>query len=220
MTMRPNVGALLVLLALCSATMRAQGTGAAVPVPQSEETDNNTWSFALAGYGYIIPDEQGYFSPTFRADRNWVHLEARYNYEDRKTGSMWLGYNLSFGEKLVFEATPMVGGIFGNTTGVAPGYLFTLSYKKISLYSEGEFVFDTKNSDSNFFYNWNEFAYSPTDWVRFGLASQRTRAYQTPLDVQRGFFAGFTYKRVDFTTYIFNVGWTDPTVVLAMGFKF
>ena len=63
----------------------------------------------------------------------------------------------------MLDATPMVGGIFGNTTGVAPGYLFTLSYKKISLYSEGEFVFDTKNSGGNFFYNWNELAYSPTD---------------------------------------------------------
>ena len=127
---------------------------------------------------------------------------------------------MSFGEKVVLDATPMVGGIFGNTTGVAPGYLFTLSYKKVSLYSEGEFVFDTKNSGGNFFYNWNELTYSPTDWVRFGLASQRTRAYQTPLDVQRGFFAGFSYKVLDFTTYVFNAGWTDPTVVLAIGFKF
>jgi len=25
---------------------------------------------------------------------------------------------------------------------------------------------------------------------------------------------------VDFTTYVFNAGWADPTVVLAMGFKF
>jgi len=127
---------------------------------------------------------------------------------------------LSFGEKLVVEATPMVGGVFGNTTGVAPGYLFTLSYKKISLYSEGEFVFDTKNSDSNFFYSWNELTYSPTDWLRAGLASQRTRVYQTPLDVQRGFLHGFSSTRLDFTTYVFNVGWTNPTVVLAIGFKF
>jgi hypothetical protein len=200
--------------------MWAQGTGTVVPVKQAEETDRNTWSFAAVGYGYIIPDDQSYFSSTFRADRDWVHLEARYNYEDRKTGSVWLGYNVSFGEKLILDATPMVGGIFGKKTGVAPGYLFTLSYKKISLYSEGEFVFDTKNSGGNFFYNWNELTYSPTDWVRFGLASQRTRAYQTPLNVQRGFFAGFSYKRVDFTTYIFNTGWTDPTVVLAAGFKF
>jgi len=212
--------ALLVSVGLMAGTMLAQGTGGAVAPDQAETVDKSTWSFAVAGYGYIIPDDQSYFSPTFRADRDWVHLEARYNYEDRKTGSLWFGYNLSFGEKLVLDVTPMVGGVFGNTTGVAPGYLFTLSYKKISLYSEGEFVIDMKNSGSNFFYNWNELTYSPTDWLRAGLASQRTRAYQTPLDVQRGFFAGVTYKKVDFTTYVFNVGWTDPTVVLALGYKF
>jgi len=219
MTIKSNL-ALLIFLVLVAAQMYAQGTGTAAPAQPTKEADSNTWSFAAAGYGYIIPTDQSYFSPTFRADRKWVHLEARYNYEDRETGSVWLGYNVSFGEKLVFDATPMVGGIFGNTTGVAPGYLFTLSYNKMSLYSEGEFVIDTKNSGGNFLYNWNELTYSATDWLRVGLASQRTRAYQTPLDVQRGVFAGFTYKRVDFTTYIFNAGWTDPTVLLAMGFKF
>lgn len=212
--------ALLAFLAVSAAQMCSQGTGTIVPAPLDREADRNAWSCSAAMYGYVIPDDQSYFSATFRADRNWAHLEARYNYEDRKTGSVWLGYNLSFGEKLVLDATPMVGGIFGNTTGVAPGYLFTLSYKKISLYSEGEFVFDSKNSGRNFFYNWSELTYSPTDWFRAGLVSQRTRAYQTPLDVQRGLFAGFSYGKVDFTTYVFNVGWTDPTVVLAMGFKF
>lgn len=219
MTIRSSL-LLLTFFALCSATMRAQGTGTVVPAQPTAQADTNTWSFAAAGYGYIIPDNQSYFSPTFRADHNRLHLEARYNYEDRKTGSLWLGYNVSFGEKVVLDATPMVGGIFGNTTGVAPGYLLTLSYKKISLYSEGEFVFDTKNAGGNFFYSWNELTYSPTDWFRAGLASQRTRAYQTPLDVQRGVFAGISHKKMDLSTYVFNVGWTDPTIVLAVGFKF
>jgi hypothetical protein len=211
---------LLTILILLGARGFAQGTGAAVPPEEGEDAANDAWSFSLAGYGYIIPDDQSYFSPTFRADHKWLHLEARYNYEDRETGSLWLGYNFSVGEKVVLDVTPMVGGVFGNTTGVAPGYLFTLSYKKVSLYSEGEFVVDTKHSASNFFYNWNELTYSPIDWLRVGLVSQRTRVYQTPLDVQRGFFAGVSHKRIDFTTYVFNAGWTDPTVVLAVGFKF
>jgi len=212
--------ALLAFVAFSAAQMYAQGTGTVVPPDQPEEANANTWSFAAAAYGYLVPDDQSYFSGTFRADKNWAHIEARYNYEDHKTGSVWLGYNFTFGEKLVLDATPMVGGVFGNTTGVAPGYLVTLTYKKISLYSEGEFVFDTKNVDSNFFYNWNELTYSPTDWFRAGLASQKTRLYQTPLDVQRGFFAGVTYRRLDFTTYVFNVGWTSPTVLLGLGFSF
>ena len=217
---RKSTLALLAFLALSTAQMWAQGTGTVVPPPLEQEANRNAWSFAAATYGYLVPNDESYFSATFRADRNWAHLEARYNYEGLKTGSVWFGYNLSFGEKLVLAATPMVGGVFGNTVGVAPGYLVTLSYKKFSLYSEGEFVFDSKNADSNFFYNWNELTYSPTEWFRAGLASQKTRAYQTPLDVQRGFFAGFTYRRLDFSTYVFNVGWTKPTILLGLGFTF
>ena len=37
---------------------------------------------------------------------------------------------------------------------------------------------------------------------------------------QRGLLVGVSHRRVDFTIYIFNAGWTDPTVVLALGFKF
>ena len=37
----------------------------------------------------------------------------------------------------------MIGGVFGDTTGVAPGYKGSLSWWKLELYSEGEYVFDT-----------------------------------------------------------------------------
>ena len=52
--------------------------------------------------------------PTFTADRDWLHLEARYNYEALDTGSAWVGYNFSGGETLAWEFTPMIGGVFGD----------------------------------------------------------------------------------------------------------
>ena len=94
----------------------------------------------------------------------------------------------------------MVGGVFGNLNGVAPGYLLTLSYKQIQLYSQGEYVFDTQNRGGSYFYCWNQITYSPLKWLEVGLVSQRTRVYQRNLDVQRGVLISFTYKRVNFTT--------------------
>ena len=44
----------------------------------------------------------------------------------------------------------------------------------------------------------------------------RAKAYHTELDIQRGLLIGVSHKRIDFTTYVFNVGWTDPTVVLSL----
>jgi hypothetical protein len=186
----------------------------------TEETGDKAWSFSLSAATYIVPDDQEYVQPTFTADRGWLHLEARYDYESLETGSAWVGYNFSGGKQLEWEFTPMLGGVFGNTTGIAPGYKGSVSWWKLTLYSEGEFVFDTGNAEENFFYAWSELSVSPVDWFRVGLVGQRTRAYQTPVDIQRGILVGFTYKKVDFTTYVFNLDEGKPTWVFSVGVSF
>ena len=178
------------------------------------------WDFYASVYGYLVPESRDYVNPNFTADHGALHLEARYNYEALETGSVWVGYNLNFGEKLTFEIAPMLGGVFGDLTGIAPGYSLLLSYSRFALSSQSEYFFDPGNSSENFFYTWSELTYSPWDWLRAGMVVQRTKAYKSDLDIQRGFLVGVTYKRVDFTTHVFNLGWTDPTVVLAMGFTF
>jgi len=81
-------------------------------------------------------------------------------------------------------------------------------------------VVDVEDSDNNFFYNWAQLGYSATDWLQLGLASQRTRAYHTGLDVQRGVFAAFTWKKWTLSVYVFNPGWETPTVVSSLAFAF
>jgi hypothetical protein len=114
----------------------------------------------------------------------------------------------------------MLGGVFGETTGIAPGYAGTLSWWKLELYSEGEYLFDTDNSSQSYFYNWSELSLAPVEWFRFGLATQRTRAYHTDREIQRGFLVGLSYKQLTFTTYVFNPDESRPTVVLAVGVSF
>ncbi|MFY9844255.1 MAG: hypothetical protein WA718_23155 [Terriglobales bacterium] len=186
----------------------------------SSKATPSPWAFVFTTSGYIVPGGQSYVSPDFTADRGWLHLEARYNYEALETGSLWIGYDFRAGKKLVLDLTPMVGAVFGNLNGVAPGYLLTLTYKKVQLYSSGEYAFDVPNHAGSFFYSWNQLTYSPLKWLQVGLVSQRTRAYHTSLDVQRGVLAGFTYKKVTFATNVFNFGWTTPTEVLSLGLNF
>jgi len=189
--------------------------------PDSSGTSaSNSWSFSLTVDGYVVPHAEFFVSPTAAADQGWLHLEARYNYENLQTGSIWVGRNFSVGHRLVFEATPMIGGIFGNTTGMAPGYEVSLSYKRLELSSSGEYVFDTKNRNGSFFYSWPQLTYSPLDWLHTGLAAQRTKVYHTSLDTQRGLLVGFSHKKVRFTTYIFNPVWSDPTVVFELDWSF
>jgi hypothetical protein len=187
---------------------------------ESDATSPEPWSFSFNLSGYIVPDDQSYASPTFSADKQHLHFGARYNYEDRETGSLWAGYNFEIGKKVVLQATPMIGGVFGRTTGIAPGYLASLSWRKTELSTEGEFVFDTRDSVGSFFYSWMELSYSPLQWWRAGIVAQRTKAYHTGLDIQRGILVGFSHRGVDFTTYVFNAGWTTPTVVQSVAYSF
>jgi hypothetical protein len=111
--------------------------------PSADDADANQWEFSLATSGYLVPDDQSYGSPIFAADHQWLHLEARYNEEYLHTGSLWAGYNFSVGHKLVFDASPMFGVVFGSTTGVAPGYELSLTYKRVELSAQGEYIFNT-----------------------------------------------------------------------------
>jgi len=207
--------ALASILALASAHVSAQESGQAATVSEAPG-----WEFEASVYGYFPPDDVHYGQPTIAADRGALHLEGRYNYEGLRTGSVWIGCNLGAGEALRLDVTLMAGGVFGNTRGFAPGYKLTLSYGKFELYSEGEYVIDMRDVDGDFFYNWAQLGYSPLDWLTVGLASQRTRVYETGLDVQRGLFVGVTYKSVSLTTYVFNPGWETPTVVAALAVRF
>ena len=198
--------------------LHAQATAA--PSDPSAQPAPTEWSFSASAYTYVVPESENYVQPTVTADRDWLHLEARFNYEDRDTGSAWFGYNFSAGTNVTLEFTPIVGVAFGNTTGIAPGYKGTLQWRALDLYSETEYVFDAEESGDSFLYTWSEVAVSPIDWLRFGFVVQRTKVYQTEFDIQRGLFANFTYGRANFGAYFFGSGESHPTVVFSLGANF
>ena len=207
------------MVVLLSGQVLGQETAASAAA-KSPDAAKNPWAFNLTTDGYIVPNGQSYVNPVFSANRNWLHLEARYNSENLHTGSLWAGYNFAAGKKLVLNVTPMIGGVFGRTTGIAPGCEASLTYKKIELSISNEYVFDTTHKSGSFYYSWLELTYSPLNWFRVGLVAEHTKAFHTGLDVQRGFLVGVSHKKLEFTTYIFNAGFTDPTVVLEVGVSF
>jgi len=167
-------------------------------------------------YGYFPPESADYLQPTLTADRDWVHLEVRYNYEALETGSAWFGYNLAGGDGLKWEFTPLFAGIFGKVSGVAPGYEGSLSWRGLELYSEGEFVVDTSDASTSYFYSWSELSLSVLERWRVGLVTQHTRVYQTDREIQRGLLVGLSFGRGELTGYVFNPDDSKPAVVIAL----
>lgn len=186
----------------------------AVALAQEKDSlGEKVWSFNPDVNLYFIPDDF-FVLPVFKADRKWLHLEARYNYEDRETFSGWVGYNFTGGKKLEFTITPMIGGAIGLTQGITTGLEMTWTLGKFELYTESEYLIDPQNTENNFFYNWSDLSYSPTDWLWVGISGQRTKVYETDLDIQRGILVGAGFKSWEVTTYVYNLGWEDPFVLL------
>jgi hypothetical protein len=198
----------------------------AVVLPQEAPTPaasaapaDRAWSGGLESYLYL-PEDDAFLMPILRADRGSMHLEGRYQYEDRETASLWLGFTLEAGKSLHLEATPMAGVVFGRTNGFAPGLELTLSWRSLELYGESEYVFDLEGQEGDYFYNWSELSWQVRPWLALGLSTQRTRLYQTELTIERGLFVAVTRGPVTLKAYGFDLDGEAPFAILALGVDF
>lgn len=181
-------------------------------------SDDSQWNFSAETDLYFT--DPFIFLPIFIAGKGNLHLEARYNYEDMKTASAWIGYNIFGGDEFEYFITPMFGGAFGRTNGIAPGLEFTFAFIEFELYSESEYLFDFESSENNFFYNWTDLTYSPLDWFWFGISGQLTKVYETELETDRGLILGFEYQNFEFTGYFYNISTDDFFVMLSLSTDF
>ena len=224
--MRPHAAlATIAGLAVCHSLGATENSAA---LQDDTERSKIEWEFSLSTFTYLAQHERDYANPNFSAEYGRLHLEARYNYEALKTGSVWIGYNFprfTIAKDLKVNATPMLGGVFGDITGVAPGYSIEASYKIIKASTQGEYFFDAKNNSNDFFYSWSEFSASlpKADCVRAGLVVERTQASGNS-EVRRGPLVGFNHKckdkDVDLTIYWLAPGSREATFVFAVTVEF
>ncbi|MBL7940086.1 MAG: hypothetical protein JNL43_12060 [Flavobacteriales bacterium] len=191
----------------------AQDTMAVVTV---QDTDR-TWYVEPSLLGILYRDTIALWNPALTIDRGYLHLEARYQWEDWRTASLWAGYNMSFGGAVQVDVAPMIGGVFGNIHGVAPGCLLEVAWKRLSFYSSSEQFIDVEDSTAGFTYTWNELAVD-LDHLLVGIVAQRTRTFESPLDLQRGLLLMREQGAFTFGMYLFNIGWTDPTVAFTLSY--
>lgn len=186
---------------------------------QAQDTSSSSeWSLAIETDLYFT--DPFILLPIITADKSNLHIEARYNYEDLKTFSGWVGYNFYGGEDFEYFITTMVGGAVGRTNGIAPGLELTFNLYGFEFYNESEYLFDFESNENNFFYSWTDLTYSPLDWLWFGLSGQRTRLYKTDVEIDRGLILGASYKNLQFTSYFYNLFTDDVFFMLSIAADF
>jgi hypothetical protein len=171
-------------------------------------------------YGWVVPEQDDFVMADAWLDVRQLHLEARYNYEGLHSGSLFVGANASAGDKLAIAATGMVGAVFGDTEGIAPGFRITVTWWKLDLSTEDEIVIDPSHVEDSFFYGWSELGVSPWSWLRVGLVAQRLRVLRTELKFDRGLLASVSVGKLTATVYELDAPWTTPTWVFALAARF
>jgi hypothetical protein len=183
----------------------------ALLLPAAATAEEKDWSVSASIAVYAIQNAPDYLQPTLAVDSGRLHLEARYNYEDYDTGSLFLGWNFrTAGTNPGVRIAPIAGVVLGQTNGIAPGVLIDLTLGPLDFHSESEFV--ATFSSSSFFYSWSELG-ARLGVVRAGLSVQRTKVVSTPGVVAVGPFLGVSFWKADATLYFFDPFSSDRFLV-------
>ena len=194
---------------------------AAVAAPSAFAAgDAEGWQFGITAFPTIVRGGENYTSAIAMADRGSLHLEARVNYESIGARSAFVGWTFSGGETVTWELTPLAGGAWGDTRAFVPGLEASVAWRSFDIYVEAEYVRDSGERDDSYFYAWTELGYRPLEWLRLGIAGQRTRAYDNERDIQRGPFVQFTWRRLTIGGYWFNPGSSEQVFVGSFGATF
>jgi hypothetical protein len=185
-----------------------------------EESTEPSWEFEVTASPTFVRDGDDFTSATATADHGPLHLEARYNYESVGARSAFVGWTFSGGEETTWELTPIVGGAWGTTQAFVPGLEATVTHGRFDLYVEAEYVIDSHDNSSSYLYSWNELGFRPVEWLRLGIAGQRTRIYGGERNIQRGPFVDFTIGKFTIAGYWFNPGSREQVIVTTIGATF
>ncbi|HUL57793.1 MAG TPA: hypothetical protein VLU43_00880 [Anaeromyxobacteraceae bacterium] len=185
---------------------------------------SGAWKPAAYLDAYYQSGTSGYLVPTVFLDREPWHLEARYNYEDFDTASLFVGYGFSFGgEENYLTLRPMVGGLFGNVNGVAPGLEVDARWKRLTYWLESEYVFDFKDSSSNYLYTWSELYFNVLDWLWIGGSLERLKVVKSPTEVDVGPMVGFGKPGSpgwSLSFYAYGLTRSDPQFLATLAVQF
>jgi len=114
----------------------------------------------LDQYHIVNPGQPYQYMPVmhYQHARKW-YAEARYNYEDAETFSLYLGKAITGGKSLNYSIVPMLGGSVGRFQGVSTALNIDMDYHKFFFSSQSQYSRSTIQYGEYFLYSWSEIGY-------------------------------------------------------------
>ncbi|HEY9005041.1 hypothetical protein [Ohtaekwangia sp.] len=161
----------------------------------------------LEQYYYVQKQKPVEFVPivSYQTRSNW-YAEARYNYEENNTFSLYAGKTFEgTHKKFNYSFTPILGSVFGEFRGASTGVNVAMDLKNLFFSSQAQYTFSPGNPESDFWFSWSELGYEVSPWLYFGLSMQHTHMLQGNANqLEQGAVVGFSFGKWTVPIYSFS----------------
>jgi len=166
---------------------------------------------------YLRSNEAGAVVPMayYTTTNNW-YGEARYNYDETQTLSLYAGKTFSRKGAFSYSATPVIGGLMGRINGGSIGMNMDFGFENVFFSTQSQYTFSLEQRTNKYFFNWSELGYQALPWLYGGMALQQTNVYQAAGKFEPGCMLGFSVRNWTVPVYVFNQAGGDPYFVLGV----
>jgi hypothetical protein len=174
----------------------------------------------VENYSVLNPGNALMWMPVihYKGKKNF-YAEARYNYEELNTGSLYAGRNFNGGKQLEYSVTPMAGIVFGKFNGASAAVNTEIDYSRFNFSAQFQYTVNMNNKEEDFFYNWAEVSCNFLKKLYAGFSIQQTQLYGSRLVTQTGVLAGFTAGKITVPVYLFNVMQKQKSLTVGLIFE-
>ncbi|MEO8584364.1 MAG: hypothetical protein ABI415_11235 [Flavitalea sp.] len=149
---------------------------------------------------------------------NW-YGEARYNYDELQTFSLYGGRTFAKKGDWSYSATPLIGGLVGKMNGGSFGLNMDLGFENVFFSTVSQYTFSLENRDNQFFYSWSELGYQAVPWLFGGMALQQTNVLRSAGKMEPGCMLGLSIKNWTVPFYVFNPAGKEMNFVVGFNWE-
>lgn len=149
---------------------------------------------------------------------NW-YGEARYNYDEENTFSVYGGKTFRSLSDFAVSATPLAGGMIGKMNGGSVGLNMDIEFRKLFLSSQSQYSVSFEDRSNRYFFTWSEIGIQPLNWFYSGVACQQTNVYGIAGQFDPGYMIGFNLGKWTLPLYAFNPSKSNRYFIIGLLFS-
>lgn len=175
----------------------------------------------LENYNQLDQDNAYLWMPILHyQSHKGLYAEFRYNYEEAKTASVFLGKTFeSSGKKNEYTWTPMIGFSAGIFKGASLALNAEIGWKRCYISSQMQYSHSFTDREQHFYFNWSEAGYEFSERIFTGIAMQYTLQAGAH-DFQPGLLAGLNIGNFSIPLYLFRPFSRNHSIILGLNYEY